>query len=49
MLVFTRLLPLWVFLCLPSLAAEVVVNVAGSDGKPVNNALATTNVKATVY
>ena len=39
MLVFTRLLPLWVFLCLPALAAEVVVNVAGSDGKPVNNAL----------
>jgi protocatechuate 3,4-dioxygenase beta subunit len=36
---FTRLLPLWVFFCLPPLAAQVVVNVAGSDGKPVKNAL----------
>lgn len=39
MFAFTRLLPLWVFFCLPSLAAQVIVNVAGSDGKPVNNAL----------
>ena len=39
MFAFTRLLPLWVFFCLPSLAAQVVVNVAGSDGQPVNNAL----------